>query len=118
LIAQAYSYETNNEINNQFRAAYKEKQNKEPPQFSAQAFAGVQVFVDALRSLDQKTPLNTLALPELRTQLNQQILAGSYETPLGKLSFTPEGEINQEQFYVAQIKMEQDGTNGQFVFVK
>jgi branched-chain amino acid transport system substrate-binding protein len=118
LIAQAYSYETSNEINNQFRTAYKEKQNKEPPQFSAQAFAGVQVFVEALRALDQKTPLSSLSLPDLRTQLNQQILAGTYETPLGKLSFTPEGEINQEQFYVAQIKMEQDGTNGQFVFVK
>jgi branched-chain amino acid transport system substrate-binding protein len=118
LIAQAYSYETNNEINNEFRTAYKEKQNKEPPQFSAQAFAGVQVFVEALRELDKKTPLSSLSLADLRTQLNQQILAGSYETPLGKISFTPEGEINQEQFYVAQIKMDASGQNGQFTFVK
>lgn len=118
LIAQAYSYETDNEINNEFREAYKAKQSKEPPQFSAQAFAGVQVFVDALTELDKKTPLSSLSLPDLRTQLNQQVLAGSYETPLGKISFTPEGEINQEQFYVAQIKMDESGANGQFVFVK
>jgi branched-chain amino acid transport system substrate-binding protein len=118
LIAQAYSYETSNEINNEFRAAYKEKQNKEPPQFSAQAFAGVQVFVEALRELDKKTPLSSLSLPDLRTQLNQQILAGSYETPLGNIAFTPEGEIKQEQFYVAQIKMDASGQNGQFTFVK
>src|SRR4028118_592018 len=51
LIAQAYSYETDNEINTEFREAYKAKQSKEPPQFSAQAFAGVQVFVEALREL-------------------------------------------------------------------
>ncbi|HEY0735207.1 MAG TPA: ABC transporter substrate-binding protein [Herpetosiphonaceae bacterium] len=118
LIAQAYSYETANEINNEFREAYKAKQSKEPPQFSAQAFAGVQVFVEALTELDKKTPLSSLALPDLRTQLNQQVLAGSYETPLGKISFTPEGEINQEQFYVAQIKMDESGANGQFIFVK
>ena len=118
LIAQAYSYETDNEINNEFRTAYKAKQSKEPPQFSAQAFAGVQVFVEALRELDKKTPLSSLSLADIRTQLNQQVLAGSYETPLGKISFTPEGEINQEQFYVAQIKMDDTGANGQFVFVK
>lgn len=118
LIAQAYSYELDSPINSEFRDAYKAKQNKEPPQFSAQMFAGVQVVVDALAALDKQTPLAGLDLAGIRDGLNKQILAGSYDTPLGKISFTPEGEINQAQFYVAQIKMDPDGANGKFVFVK
>ncbi len=118
LIAQAYSYEQDSEVNNEFRNAYKAKQNKEPPQFSAQAFAGVQVFVEALNALDKQTPIKDMELATLRTQLNTQVLAGSYDTPLGKISFTPEGEVNQEQFYVAQIKMNPDGQTGSFQFVK
>jgi branched-chain amino acid transport system substrate-binding protein len=46
------------------------------------------------------------------------VLAGSYDTPLGKIAFDPEGEVLQEQFYVAQIKMEADGRNGTFAFVR
>jgi branched-chain amino acid transport system substrate-binding protein len=118
LIAQAYSYQSEGEINAGFRAAYKEKQKKEPPQFSGQAFAAVQVFVEALTALDKKTPLSGMPLEQLRTELNQQILAGTYNTPLGEISFTPEGELNQKQFYVAQIKMDPDGANGSFTFVK
>src|SRR5919199_1297554 len=48
LIAQAYSPELSNEINKEFRDSYKSQNKKEPPQFSAQAFTGVQVFVEAL----------------------------------------------------------------------
>jgi branched-chain amino acid transport system substrate-binding protein len=118
LIAQAYSYEGTSDINNAFREAYKAKQNKEPPQFSGQAFAAVQVFVEALSALDKASPLSGTDVAALRTALNKQILAGSYDTPLGKISFTPEGEIKQEQFYVAQIKMDPDGANGKFTFVK
>jgi len=118
LIAQAYSYQTESEINKAFRDAYKAKQNKEPPQFSAQVFAGVQVFVEALSALDKQSSLASLDLKALRTALNKQILAGTYSTPLGELSFTPEGEINQKQFYVAQIKMNADGSSGTFEFVK
>ena len=117
LIAQAYSPELSSEINNIFREAYKSQNEKEPPQFSAQAFTGVQVFVEALKAVDAKTKLNTLSLLKLRTQLNQQILAGKYDTPLGEISFDPEGEVKQSQFYVAQIKMEADGKNGKFTFL-
>ncbi|HEY9635010.1 MAG TPA: ABC transporter substrate-binding protein [Coleofasciculaceae cyanobacterium] len=118
LIAQAYSPELPSEINKTFRDAYKAQNKKEPPQFSAQAFTGVQVFVDALKALDTKTKLNTLSLEQLRTQLNKQILAGKYDTPLGEIAFDPEGEVKQNQFYVAQIKMETDGKNGKFAFLK
>jgi branched-chain amino acid transport system substrate-binding protein len=118
LIAQAYSPELSSEINKAFRDAYVKQNKKEPPQFSAQAFTGVQVFVEALKALDSKTKLNTLSLEQLRTQLNQQILAGKYDTPVGEISFDPEGEVQQSQFYVAQIKMDAEGKNGKFTFLK
>ncbi|HEY9602381.1 MAG TPA: ABC transporter substrate-binding protein [Allocoleopsis sp.] len=117
IIAQAYSSESPGEINAAFRQAYVQQNKKEPPQFSAQAFTAVQVFVEALNALDNKTKIRTLPLAELRTQLNQQILAGNYITPLGKIAFTPEGEIIQSQFYIAQIKMDADGKNGTFKFI-
>lgn len=118
IIAQAYSSESPGKINAAFRQAYVNQNKKEPPQFSAQAFTAVQVFVEALNALDRKTKISTLSLPELRTQLNQQILAGNYTTPLGKIAFTPEGEIIQSQFYIAQIQMDTDGKNGTFKFIK
>ncbi|BAZ70398.1 extracellular ligand-binding receptor [Fischerella sp. NIES-4106] len=118
MIAQAYSPEHPGEINAVFRKAYLDQYKKEPPQFSAQAFAAVQVYVEALKSLDQKTKVNTIPVDKLRTELNKQILAGKYNTPLGEISFSPEGEIVQKDFYVAQIKMEKDGSTGKFAFIK
>jgi branched-chain amino acid transport system substrate-binding protein len=118
IIAQAYSPEAPGEINSAFRDAYVKQNKKEPPQFSAQAFTAVQVFVEALKALDSKTKLSALSLAELRTKLNQQILAGKYNTPLGEISFTPKGEVVQSQFYIAQIKMDVDGNNGKFIFLK
>ncbi|MFN6487717.1 MULTISPECIES: ABC transporter substrate-binding protein [unclassified Nostoc] len=118
LIAQAYSPEHPGEINAAFRKAYTDEYKKEPPQFSAQAFAAVQVYVEALQSLDKKNKVNKLQLAELRTQLNHQILEGAYNTPLGEIGFTPIGEVVQKDFYVAQIKMEKDGSQGKFTFLK
>ncbi|MEE3719488.1 ABC transporter substrate-binding protein [Tumidithrix elongata RA019] len=123
IIAQAYSPENPSEINVALRSAYieqnkSEQKKKEPPQFTAQAFTGVQVLVEALRSLDKKTKIATLPLDQLRTKLNDELLVGTYQTPLGEISFTPEGEIIQKQFYVAQITMEPDGNNGKFKFLK
>jgi branched-chain amino acid transport system substrate-binding protein len=118
IIAQAYSPEMKNEINTSFRQLYTEQNKKEPPQFTAQAFTGVQVFVEALSTLDKTAKLATLALPQLRTQLNDTLLTGKYITPLGEISFTPEGEIVQKQFFVAQIKMESDGNSGKFTFIQ
>jgi branched-chain amino acid transport system substrate-binding protein len=118
LIAQAYSPETQNAVNKAFRDAYVSQYKKEPPQFSAQAFTGVQVFVEALQALGKQGKVNQENLADLRTALNKQLLTGKYETPIGEISFTPEGEIVQKQFYVAQIKMDKDGTNGKFVFLK
>jgi branched-chain amino acid transport system substrate-binding protein len=118
IIAQSYSPDLNNPINQKFRAAYKAKNQKEPPQFAAQAFTGVQVFVESLNAIDKQTKVSSLPLPELRTKLNEQILKGTYETPIGEISFDPEGEVKQKQFFVAQIKMNPDGKDGKFVFLK
>ncbi len=118
LVAQAYSPNRDSKINQDFRKAYlAQSQGKEPPQFSAQAFAGVQVFVEALRTLDQRSDVDTMPLEQLRTALNRQVLQGRYETPLGTISFTPEGEVVQTEFYVAQIKMNPDGKTGRFEFL-
>jgi branched-chain amino acid transport system substrate-binding protein len=117
LIAQAYSPEQPSDINKTFRTAYQNQYKKEPPQFSAQAFTAVQVFVEALKAVDQNNKVSTLKLEQLRTQLNQQLLTGKYNTPIGEIAFTPVGEIIQKDFYVAQIKMDADGKTGQFAFL-
>lgn len=118
LVAQAYSPEHPGEINQAFRTAYLNQYKKDPPQFSAQAFAAVQVYVEALQALDKKTDVSKLSLAQLRTELNKQLLTGKYNTPLGEIAFTPEGEVLQKEFYVAQMKVDADGNNGKFVPIK
>ncbi|MFQ4144926.1 ABC transporter substrate-binding protein [Chlorogloeopsis sp. ULAP02] len=118
MIAQAYSPEQPGEINKAFRQAYLQQYKTEPPQFSAQAFTAVQVYIDALKSLDKKTKISTLPLNQVRTELNKELLAGKYNTPLGEIAFTPEGEVIQKEFYIAQIKMQQNGNDGKFAYLK
>ena len=118
LIAQAYSPNEKSPIQMAFRERYKTVYRKEPPQFSAQAFAAVQVIVEALRKVDAQKKLSTWTLADLRVALNTQMLAGRYDTPLGPLSFTPEGEVVQQKFYVAQIRMNADGKTGRFEILK
>ncbi|MEP0858831.1 ABC transporter substrate-binding protein [Trichocoleus sp. DQ-U1] len=118
LVAQAYSPEYSSEVNTAFRTAYINQYKKEPPQFSAQAFAAVQVYAEALKALNQKTKISTMPLPQLRTELNKQLLAGTYQTPLGEIGFTPVGDVKQKEFYVAQLKVDADGNNGKFALVK
>jgi branched-chain amino acid transport system substrate-binding protein len=117
LVAQAYSPLQSSATNQVFVKEYRALYKKDPPQFAAQAYAGVQVFADALRVIDRKKKLAQWDLGDLRTELNKQILAGKYNTPLGELRFDKEGEVNQKEFFVAQVKMK-DAKNGSFVFVK
>lgn len=121
LIAQAYNPAQPNALNKAFRDAYLAQYKKEPPQFSAQAFTGVQVFVESLTAMSKANPtlkVNAQPIADLRVGLNKQLLAGKYSTPLGEISFTKVGEIVQQDFYVAQIKMDADGTSGKFTFLK
>ncbi|BAY94832.1 MULTISPECIES: ABC transporter substrate-binding protein [unclassified Tolypothrix] len=117
IIAQAYSPEYQSEINTAFRKAYFEQYRREPPQVSAQAFTALQVYVEALQSLDKKSKINQLSLPQLRKALNQELLKGTYQTPLGEIAFTPVGDVIQKDFYVAKLKMEPNGVKGKFAFL-
>jgi branched-chain amino acid transport system substrate-binding protein len=118
LVAEAYSPTNPSPSNQAFTSAFKKVYQKQPSQLSAQGFSTVQVFVEALRAVDRQQKVETLSLSELRLKLNQQILKGSYDTPLGKIAFTPDGDIIQKNFFVAQVKMNANGQQGDFVFLK
>ncbi len=121
LVAQAYSPSADIPINKEWHDLYKAQKNMEPGQIPAQAFTSVQIVVEALAAMDKKTPIAGMDLAALRSALNAQIQSGSYSTPLGDVSFTKVpnggGEVNQKQFYVAQIKMNADGSSGAFNLV-
>ena len=122
IVAQAYSPALPVDgINLDFRKQFKSEQKRDPGQIAAQAFTGVQVFVEALSAIDKAGKL-TDDLGATRIALNTQILAGKYSTPLGDISFDAVGEIQQKSFYVAQIKMQRGDTgdvfSGTFNYVK
>jgi len=117
LVAQAYSPELKSDINDAFKKVYTDQFKKDPPQFAAQTFTGIQVFVDALKSLDTKSKIAPMSLDDLRVALNKEVHAGMYNTPLGPISFDQDRELVQKDFYVAQIKMNPDGVTGKFVFL-
>ena len=119
LIAQAYSPEAATPSNKAFLSRYsKARGGSVPPQFTAQAFTAYQVVAEALTRLQAQQPagrlLTSLPPAELRRQLNTTLLKGTYQTPLGEIRFSPEGEVIQQQFYVAQVRMDPSGTKGRF----
>jgi len=119
LIAQAYSPEARSASNGAFLASYRKARGGAiPPQFTAQSYAAYQVVVEALGRLQADLPagqsLAALPTKELRQRLNAAILAGSYDTPLGPIRFTPQGEVIQKDFHVAQVRMNPDGRSGRF----
>jgi branched-chain amino acid transport system substrate-binding protein len=59
-----------------------------------------------------------MELAEAREKLNKAIRTGTYKTPLGEISLSHDGEINQKDFYVSRIKMNPDGKSGTFVILK
>jgi len=48
---------------------------------SVQAFAAVQVYVEALNTIDKQTDISTMPLEQLRTELNKHLLAGNRNAP-------------------------------------
>jgi len=78
MIAQAYSLNT---VRLTIHSTYRSQYIKEPPQFSAQAFAAVQVYVEALNTIDKQTDISTMPLEQLRTELNKHLLAGKQKRP-------------------------------------
>jgi branched-chain amino acid transport system substrate-binding protein len=122
IIAQAYSpsADPKNAINSAMAADYRATYKKEPPQFTAQTFTAVQVFVEGLKKVEAATKkkITQLDLAQVRQELNKQIRTGSYMTPLGKISLDKEGELHQENFYVAKIKMDANGKTGKYIYMK
>jgi branched-chain amino acid transport system substrate-binding protein len=118
LIAQAYSPELQTDANRSFVARLKAQQaGAVPPQLTAQAYAAYQVIAEATERLNKRQPLEAKPLREVRILLNEEILRGTYNTPLGKISFSPEGEVIQESFFVAQVRMNPDGRSGKFTLL-
>jgi len=123
LIAQAYSPELDTPANRSFVKAFTANQNRSgkgpliPPQLTAQAYTALQVVAEALQRLDKRTPLKELSLAAARKALMDEILGGTYQTPLGEIRFTPEGEVIQKDFFVAQVRMNPDGRSGRFALL-
>lgn len=118
IATQAYSASAELPINLELVAIHEAEQGKIPSQFVAQAFAGIQVYVESLIEVDAIYGLGTLTNDQIRLALNTVMLNGEYETPMGTVSFTPLGEVVQARFYVAQVQMDADGQTGRFVFLE
>ena len=120
LVAQAYSPQADNPVNKAFVEQYSKEYKKAPAQFSAQAFAAVQVFVEAMAKVEKQTgkKITAMDLAEARTALNAAIRTGSYVTPMGEIAIDAGGEIDQKQFFVSTIEMNPDGKTGAFVLTK
>ena len=123
MITQAYNPSLDNPSNRSLLAAFRKGRPADavPPQVTAQAFTAYQVVHEALASLKaslpQGTSLTSLPLRELRQRLLKTLLAGTYQTPLGELRFSPEGEVLQREFSVARVSMNPDGRSGRFVLL-
>lgn len=127
-VAEAYSPAAKNDINDWLVKTYKAKYNADPPQFTAQAFTAVQVFADALRRAQKQSgqKVSDMELAAARDALNTAVQhTDNLMTPLGPISIyhvtspaNAGGELDQKQFYVAQIKMNSDGSSGEFVYLQ
>lgn len=119
LIAQAYSPELNTPINHQFQQLFRQAHgDRPPPQITAQAFAAYQVLFEAIQRLERKGGLAGVTLGQARANLMDELLSGTYDTPLGVIGFSPEGEVLQERFYVAEVRMAPGGRDGRFALVR
>lgn len=119
LIAQAYSPELDTPINRTFRNLLRgSSPDRSPSQITAQAFTAYQVLFEAVQRLQRRGGLENVNLGQARKALMEELLAGQYDTPLGPIRFTPDGELVQGQFYVAQVRMDPGGRSGRFALVR
>ena len=119
LIAQAYSPELNTPINRTFRRVFAEaNKGRIPGQIAAQAWSAYQVLFEAIQRLQARGGLDGVTVGEARKRLMQELLAGHYDTPLGPIHFRSDGEVVQERFYVAEVRMDASGRSGQFTLVR
>ena len=119
LIAQAYSPELDTPINRRFRQLYRQAYgDRPPPQIAAQAFAAYQVLFEAVQRLQHKGGLTGVSLGRARANLMKELLSGRYDTPLGPIGFSADGEVLQDRFYVAEVRMAPSGRDGRFALVR
>ncbi len=119
LIAQAYSPELNTPINRRFQQLFRQAHgDRPPPQITAQAFTAYQVLFEAIQRLQRQGGLTGVTLGQARAALMNELLRGRYDTPLGVIGFTAEGEVLQERFYVAEVRMAAGGRDGRFALVR
>jgi branched-chain amino acid transport system substrate-binding protein len=119
LIAQAYSPDLNTAVNRDFRRLYERRNPGQPPsQITAQAFTAYQVLFEAVQRLQRRGGLEGVTLAEGRRRLMDTLLSGSYDTPLGPIRFRPDGEVIQDRFFVAEVRMQPDGRQGRFSLVR
>lgn len=78
-------------VNASFRSLFLTTYEREPTQVGAQAFAAVQVVVEALAAAESAGSLGA-PLAALRPDLASRVVAGAAETPLGRISFDANGE--------------------------
>ncbi len=119
LIAQAYSPELRTPINRRFQQLFRQAHGERPPpQITAQAFTAYQVLFEAIQRLQRQGGLTGVTLGQARARLMDELLGGRYDTPLGVIGFSPEGEVLQERFYVAEVRMAPGGRDGRFALVR
>jgi branched-chain amino acid transport system substrate-binding protein len=119
LIAQAYSPDLDTPINRAFLALFRRSgASGAPPQITAQAWTAYQVLFEAIQRLQRRGGLQGVDLGEARRRLMAELLGGRYDTPLGPIRFTPEGEVIQDRFFVAEVRMGASGREGRFALVR
>jgi branched-chain amino acid transport system substrate-binding protein len=108
LLAQAFD----SRVESQFSEQYQQRYGKRPSPIAAQMFSALQVLIESLADLNQRSPITgTTPLHKLRDGINQRLLSGKpfTNTPLGAIAFAPNGEILQEQFYLAETQSDSAG---------
>jgi len=119
LIAQAYSPELDTSINRRFQQLFRQAHGERPPpQITAQAFTAYQVLFEAIQRLQRRGGLSGVTLRQARANLMEELLGGRYDTPLGPIAFSPDGEVLQERFYVAEVRMDPGGRDGRFALLR
>jgi branched-chain amino acid transport system substrate-binding protein len=113
VVAQGYDPDLGNTANQTLRARYLARQGVLPSQAAAQAYAAVQVYAESLRAIDQGGGLQGRAVAELRTALNAAVLAGRFETPVGAVSFTQDGELREPLVRVGTLQAGEAGLGWQ-----
>ena len=80
--------------------------------------AAYQVLCTAIQRLQSQGGLTGVTLGQARANLMTELLSGTYDTPLGPIGFSPKGEVLQDRFYVAEVRMAPGGRDGRFALVR